>query len=569
MSSNGSDTEILDVAVVGAGVSGVYSAWRLASSRGSGAGICVFETGTRIGGRLLSVTPPGIPNARVELGGMRFMKGHTRVEGLLQHLDIAVHPFTVGDPQNICYVRGRRLRHQDLKTPALIPYMLLPDEQTALSLDKDFVAVAAERVLRSMRKKDDIDLAEVNWDIDLAEVNWREVAQTKSYEGDLLRDLPLHYLLQRNVSDEALRFADDISGYNSILHTWNAADGFPWNLDDFGKDVKYFGIPSGYASLPTKIACLFEKAGGGIQTGHRLESFDVRTVNGSDFIEMQFAVSETTSFDVLKVNGSDLTEMQFAVGETSKRTIRARNLILAMPRQSIELLAKSGAVLANQRVRELIGSVTPIPLFKLALCYPFPWWKTIDPVPVATDPGGPWRKICKGASITDLPVRQCYYWPTDEETGNAVVLIYDDGRDREYWTELRKRRQGEDDYAAVAAEPGDPQWEAHPAPELMVREVHRQLLEMHGVQHRNDIPKPYAAAYRDWSGNPYGGGANFWHLHVDSEQVARDILQPKPHVRVFVCGEAYSHQQGWVEGALRTADEMLFRHFGLELPSWS
>ena len=174
MSSKGSDTEIFDIAVVGAGVSGVYSAWRLAS-RGSGARICVFEAETRIGGRLLSVTPPGIPNARVELGGMRFMKGHTRVEGLLQHLGIAVRPFTVADPQNICYVRGRRLRHQDLKTPALIPYMLSPDERTARSLDKDFVAVAAERVLRSMRKKDDkkddVDLAEANWDVDLAEVN--------------------------------------------------------------------------------------------------------------------------------------------------------------------------------------------------------------------------------------------------------------------------------------------------------------------------------------------------------------------------------------------------------------
>jgi hypothetical protein len=535
MSSNGSDTEILDVAVVGAGVSGVYSAWRLASSRSSGAGICVFETDIRIGGRLLSVTPPGIPNARVELGGMRFASSHTRVESLLKHLDIAVHPFTVSDDPNICYVRGRRLRHQDLKTPALIPYTLLPDEQTALSLEVGFVAVAAERVLRSMLEKD----------IGLAEVNWREVAQTALYDRRLLRDLPLHYLLQRNVSDEALRFADDISGYNSILYTWNAADGFPWNLDDFGKDVKYFGIASGYANLPTKIACLFEKAGGGIQKGHRLESFDVR-----------------------KVNGSDLIEMQLAVSETSKRTIRARNLILAMPRRSIELLAESGAVLANQNVRELIGSVTPIPLFKLALCYRFPWWETIDPVPVATDPGGPWRKISKGVSITDLPLRQCYYWDTDEETGHAVVLIYDDGRDREYWAGLRERDQGPV-YAAPAAEPGDPQWEAHQAPELMVREVHRQLMEMHGVQHRIDIPVPYAAAYRDWSEDPYGGGANFWHLHVNSEQVAQDILQPKPPVRVFVCGEAYSHQQGWVEGALRTADEMLFRHFGLELPSWS
>jgi hypothetical protein len=538
MSSDGSSAEILDVAVIGAGVSGVYSAWRLASSPrpGTSPKICVFEAGRRVGGRLLSVTPPGIPDTRVELGGMRLMSSHTRVESLLKHLGIAVHPFTVRDPQNICYVRGHRLRHQDLKTPALIPYTLFPDEQSARSLDVGFVAVAAERVLRSMLEKD----------VDLAKVDWREVARTARYEGVRLRDLPLHYLLQRNVSDEALRFADDISGYNSILYTWNAADGFPWNLDDFGRDVSYFGISSGYASLPAKIGGLFEKAGGRILFNHRLLSFDVRTENGSDLIEMQFAL-----------------------GDASTRTIKARNLILAMPRRSIELLAESGAVLArtpaNQRVRELIGSVKPIPLFKLALCYRFPWWETIDPVQVPADQGGQWRTISKGVSITDLPVRQCYYWATDEKTRNAVALIYDDGRDLDYWAGLRERGESPS-YAAVATEPGDPEWERHRAPELMVHEVHRQLLEMHGVQHRNDIPLPYAAAYRDWSEDPYGGGANFWHLHVDSEQVARDILQPKPDIRVFVCGEAYSHQQGWVEGALRTADEMLRLHFSLDPP---
>lgn len=64
------------------------------------------------------------------------------------------------------------------------------------------------------------------------------------------------------------------------------------------------------------------------------------------------------------------------------------------------------------------------------------------------------------------------------------------------------------------------------------------------------------SAWRLALAQPKRGGANFWHLHVDSEQVARDILQPKPDVPVFVCGEAYSHQQGWAEGALRTADEM-------------
>jgi monoamine oxidase len=102
----------------------------------------------------------------------------------------------------------------------------------------------------------------------------------------------------------------------------------------------------------------------------------------------------------------------------------------------------------------------------------------------------------------------------------------------------------------------------------MVEEAHRQLLEMHGVQNRADIPKPYAAAYRDWGEDPYGGGANFWPVNVDSATVSQKILQPKPQVPVYICGEAYSHFQGWVEGPLETADRMLQVHFELAPPAW-
>ncbi|MBV9429166.1 MAG: FAD-dependent oxidoreductase [Bradyrhizobiaceae bacterium] len=533
MSSDDFDNEILDVAVVGGGVSGVYSAWRLAAARAGK--VCLFEQSGRIGGRLLSVTPPGLPHARVELGGMRFTSLHTRVKGLLEQLKIATHSFPVTKPQNICYVRGQRLRQQDTKNPALIPYKLSADEQSLLSQGADFVAVAAERVLRSMLKKD----------VDLAKVDWKQVAKAADFEGFNLRDLPLHYLLQRNLSNEALRFADDISGYDSILYTWNAADGFPWNLEDFGRDVEYFGITPGFATLPAAIADLFKKIDGSIAAdrrirfGHTLESFDVPEKGNSGLIELQFAI-----------DGGQ------------RRTIKARNLILAMPRKSLELLAKTGPVLGpgNNHVRELIRSVEPIPLFKLALCYDFPWWETIGTVP----------KIEAGRSITDLPLRQCYYWATDSKTGKAVLLVYDDGRDLDYWSGLRELAKTQV-YAAPAtasaAVTGDPEWQARQAPDLMVHEVHRQLMEIHGLQHRCDISLPYAAAYRDWGEDPYGGGANFWSLHADSWKVAKEILQPKPPFRVFVCGEAYSHQQGWVEGALRTADDMLRTHFGLDLPT--
>jgi hypothetical protein len=37
---------------------------------------------------------------------------------------------------------------------------------------------------------------------------------------------------------------------------------------------------------------------------------------------------------------------------------------------------------------------------------------------------------------------------------------------------------------------------------------------------------------------------------------------------VFICGEAWSDDQGWINGALQTAETMLQEHFGVDRPNW-
>jgi monoamine oxidase len=142
-----------------------------------------------------------------------------------------------------------------------------------------------------------------------------------------------------------------------------------------------------------------------------------------------------------------------------------------------------------------------------------------------------------------------------------VLLIYDDGWDLEYWADLRRGK--------AASSPDDsPRWAQHKAPERMVAEVHRQLLEMHGITDPSVVPYPYSAAFRDWGEDPYGGGANFWPVGVRSYEVSRQIVQPKPPYPVYICGDAYSHSQAWVEGALETAEDLLQCFLGLSAPAW-
>ena len=53
-----------------------------------------------------------------------------------------------------------------------------------------------------------------------------------------------------------------------------------------------------------------------------------------------------------------------------------------------------------------------------------------------------------------------------------------------------------------------------------------------------------------------------WNIGVRSGDVKEKIVKPLANRRLFICGEAYSDAQGWVEGALQTADMMLEK-FGL------
>ena len=117
-------------------------------------------------------------------------------------------------------------------------------------------------------------------------------------------------------------------------------------------------------------------------------------------------------------------------------TVTARAIVLAMPRRAIELLQPEGEVLGAQNTdfRHDLASVRGIPLFKLFLLYPQSWWQTAG--------------VERGRSLTDLPLRQCYYWPVGPEgTGvpkpadPSLLMAYDDLLNVGFWGALDTRPQ--------------------------------------------------------------------------------------------------------------------------------
>src|SRR5260370_1778397 len=119
---NDPDFAKFDVAIVGGGIAGISCAWRLKQARPDWS-IALFESSDRIGGRLLSVIPPGMPHVRCELGGMRYTTAQPLIQALVEaKLGLKTRFFEVGLLDNIAYLRQKHLRKAELNDPDKIPY---------------------------------------------------------------------------------------------------------------------------------------------------------------------------------------------------------------------------------------------------------------------------------------------------------------------------------------------------------------------------------------------------------------------------------------------------------------
>ena len=516
----------IDVAVVGGGIAGAYTAWRLATASDSElAGlrrklgkhhgkldIVLFEMSDRVGGRLLSVKPPGMPETMCELGGMRYLTSHSHVSSLIEKvLRLEWEPFVADQPENLVYLRRKRFRRKQFREPGVAPYDLDRSEQR-LDPDELFVRLANRLVPGVASSHTELELGNL---LKSAEIN-----------GVPLYRYGLWDLMLRNMSIEAYCMTRAAIGYDAAAWNVNAAD-LLFQAFDIAPNPSYRRVRQGYGTVPEQLVARFVAAGGRVEMNRRLKSFKM--------------MSNPDARSILNLTFDGMSEPAFA-----------RVVILAVPKRSLELLDRVGPLFdldTDGQLNALLQSVRPIPLSKLILCYSTPWWQSLG--------------LQRGRSITDLPIRQVYYWAS-EAKGNSALVIYNDADSVDYWGGMRLGRSGP--YATRIAASADSQlWNKYIAPQDMVHDAARQVREMHGLQ---SIPEPYAAAFYDWNDDPFGGGSHLWNVGCPSWELAPKIIQPLRDVPVYIVGEAYSDHQGWVEGALRTSEMLLQQHFGFAPPPW-
>lgn len=509
--------------------------------------IALFEGSNRIGGRILSAKAPGLPGIVCEIGGMRYVSSQQIVRSLVENkLQLKRHEQVVADPENLLYLRGKKMRVKDLSDPDKLPYNLAPDEIAWLKASNqnaadNFIGFAVEKLFPDITKYSGPAL--------------RAFLNKQKVDGVALYKHGFWNLIATQLSHEAYRLAVTTVGYDCLGFNTNAVDAI-CEYFDFTPGVKYYLLDEGYDAVIWTMQQAFEAAGGTVVTEKWLESFDrVTLADRSKGVSLQF--------------------------RNDRKTHTARAVVLAMPRRSIELLAQKGPVLdpvAAPHVQTLLESVTPIPLYKMFIAYDQPWWKK--------------EGVSQGRSLTDIPIRQCYYWGEEGKQSNgagsntnAIIMVYNDAQSSSFWGGLRSRPLGPYDVVENDAAPKfkrkrmpsagktgksgwhkrlEENWKHCEAPKAMVKEMHRELQIMHEI---NDAPEPLEAAYMDWGDDPYGGAVHFWNSGYRSTEVLEKMIQPVPGFPCFICGEAFSTNQTWVEGALQTA-ELVLRKFDIPEPEW-
>jgi monoamine oxidase len=584
----------VDVLIVGGGISGLYTAWRIikgipkTGSEHPGKRIRILESSGRTGGRLLTWRPfRQNKGLHAELGGMRFFRQQKLVWSLIQYfVDVGQLqppvPFFVNDPNgnNLTYLRQRILKNADLSDPDKVPYML--DASARYAGPGSIVAAVIQWLLVENRHMIASLLngrtRPTTWE------DWDRIKPRLKHNGRRLWDIGFWNLLADLLSPESYNFATDGFGYYSLTNNWNAAEAMQSIFLDFTDDPDYRTLSEGYDYLPA----LLRK--------------ELREVDGEDPVLLHHAAT--------KIDRD--TDGTFLVSVRGRGDFRARHLVLAMPRRSLELLDETPywnweRVVGEADGRKIhlvdyIQSVIPYPAFKLFLAYESPWWRK-PPVSIAA-----------GRSISDLPIRQTYYFPPVKDSfqlpeagsellkGPGLVMAsYDDLGAVSFWRALEVPqdlkpavRERMKQVAKAAGERGPSKAADHYdrhvaemnrvltdepgfyfAPGEMIRHAQQQLQYVHfnrpipdPMQNPDDQPGELLAAYKDWGHDPYGGGWNFWAPRVDVKRMMEGIRRPFNDENLYVVGEAYSGNQGWVEGALTTAEKVLRDYFHLEPAPW-
>jgi monoamine oxidase len=326
---------------------------------------------------------------------------------------------------------------------------------------------------------------------------WLQARPGLRHKDRPLTDWAIGEALASVLSPAGHRFVNDAFGYDSGLRGQNAADAIPYLLGAGDPSGEARTPDAGMQAIPRALAEAFVDRGGAVRFEHELQDIEAE-VGGTQRL--------------LFTNGDSVV---------------ARRVVLALPAPSLRHMARRVRQLGDDRVLAMLDSVDAWDAAKLYLWFDRPWWR---------DDGFLGMRI-----TTDLPARKIFAFDEQGAEGLSILLgAYTDGRDVKPWATL-----------GDAGTPGT----------AATRAMVDALSEYLGAVFPSSagIPPPVGTAFEHWGADPLECGWHYWRSGADSVQVIADIIQPNPGHELYICGEAFSRWQAWVEGALESASTVVDR----------
>ncbi len=563
----GSLPKTADIVIIGAGVAGLYSAWRLLE-HDNDRQILVVDRLRRTGGRLETdiVKIPGRGTVREEEGAMRFLYTHAHLIRVLSALELCdeIVPFPMIDPKgnNRRFYRGRSFTAADaakrakakrakeeatkegatkegaakegLKTKQGIPnamwselYDLAPNEQGQNPVD--LFGAAFHRVLEHNGATLPDKPTPADWQTIRLDYEWGGRKLNEWQLWGLLRDM--------GYTEECIvMFSETIGFQGPITLMANAGDAFQI-LEDFPSNPSFYTLQSGFSILTETLCARIEKLGGTIVLDAELTNV---AQNGDEGYRLTF--------------NSPGEDPAGPISGAHARTVTAPQTILGLPFGALQTLFQRSADLSShpQGVQfwKDIMSVLGMRLMKITLYYDDPWWED-------GSIGQPTFQF--GASFTDLPLNAVYPFGSitgDPEKSAAALTIYCGDIKINLWEGLQNLKPPFDSELQRAHSAGPRA--LVPASEAVVVEAKRQLMRLFDV---TSLPDPVLTSYRLWSHqNDHGDAYHMWGIGANDREIIPRMIEPLTNL--FTAGEAYCDTQAWVNGAMRSADLVLER-FGI------
>ncbi|NMO14268.1 NAD(P)-binding protein [Pyxidicoccus fallax] len=566
----------VDILVVGAGMAGLYSTWRILREH-AGADIAIFERSDRTGGRLDSdlIRFGDKETVKEEEGGMRFtfdLMDDLMSLLLLFGLDKEVVPFPMsGSGTNRLCFRGTSFdTEQSVADNYRIwseLYNLAPSEKginPSTMIDTVFNRILA--VNPNFKDRPNRRTPEF----------WQRFRLECQWNGVKLKDWSLWDLfISMGYSNECVQMLYALSGFNgTFLSRMNAGEAYQL-LEDFPANPDFHTLENGFSTLPNALASSLPK-----------ERIHLNT-------EVTSIVGKERDAYVVRYTTKDKS------GKLESGTIQARKLILAIPRLPLEKLFLRSPALndltdgASAMLWDTLQTTTNQALLKINLYYDTAWW--------GNNLSGQ-LGVGYGPNFSDLPLGSVYpFYAIDEATFAALeysnwmqqrgepipehlqvkldaiqarkytlpaaLTIYCDYLNINFWKALQQTGPLFDSAMQREYSARQPQ-SIFAASDAVVETATRFFKQLFNT---NYAPRPVMTSARIWDGSTltrtppaenFDFGVHQWGLHANDGEVIPYLVEPLKNL--YTCGEAYSDYQGWVEGALRSADLVLAKAFKLK-----